>query len=610
MSQLAYNFALVLACVFGTGVAYSAGRSGRANGAWPLLGMAVASVLWAVGTLGMIASSEPVAKLRWLQFSYLGISTAPVAFFLFALEYTGFQRYVTAPTVSGLLGLSGLVVGLTWTNPLHNYYWASIAYTSAVPSGVSTSPEMGFWGFVVMTYVLLGVGSFLLIRYALIAPHLYRSQSVVILVAVATPWAANVPHALQLMAADYTPVALAVTTGGFWAAMRRYRLTDLSPIALRTIFESIQAGVIVLDRNRRVADANTAAQDLLGHEGSPIGQPLRALVSSALEAQIHDLDAGDTLVVLAEELRPEDVRAASTRPGLDARHIEVRVTPIKTASGRQEGRLIVFSDVTERQRRQRQLKRKNEQLEKFASVVSHDLRTPLNVAAGNLTLAQEALEESPSNGPNASPDDEPAPGAFLDRAGRALDRMETLIDDLLALATGGADLADAEPVALSTVATEAWETVDTREAALQTDTTATVHADRSRLLQLLENLFHNAVQHGGASVTVTVGDRPGGFYVADDGPGFSDTDREPSDADRAQALEAGYTTREDGTGFGLSIVREIAEAHGWSIQLRSATTGGARIDVTGVADSPHPQPDTSADTHARASASTSPKGAA
>ncbi|OYR57107.1 hypothetical protein DJ71_26370, partial [Halorubrum sp. E3] len=72
-----------------------------------------------------------------------------------------------------------------------------------------------------------------------------------------------------------------------------------------------------------------------------------------------------------------------------------------------------------------------------------------------------------------------------------------------------------------------------------------------------------------------VGDLPDGFYVEDDGPGIPE-------AERDDVFESGHTTAEDGTGFGLAIVREIVEAHGWSVAVAEGAAGGARFEFTGV----------------------------
>ncbi|MFB6271074.1 MAG: sensor histidine kinase, partial [Halobacterium sp.] len=88
-----------------------------------------------------------------------------------------------------------------------------------------------------------------------------------------------------------------------------------------------------------------------------------------------------------------------------------------------------------------------------------------------------------------------------------------------------------------------------------------------------------------ASVTVTVGDAGSdGFYVADDGPGIPESERDA-------VFEGGYTTAEDGTGFGLAIVEDIVEAHGWTVDVTASEDGGARFDVRGVTTAdPSPSP--------------------
>jgi len=103
--------------------------------------------------------------------------------------------------------------------------------------------------------------------------------------------------------------------------------------------------------------------------------------------------------------------------------------------------------------------------------------------------------------------------------------------------------------------------VETDTAELRVDDDLAFKADPARLKRLFENLFRNALDHGGPDVTVTVGalsDKPG-FYVFDDGPGIPEGDGD-------SVFEPGYTTREEGTGFGLAIVAEMVTAHGWTIQ--------------------------------------------
>jgi PAS domain S-box-containing protein len=225
-------------------------------------------------------------------------------------------------------------------------------------------------------------------------------------------------------------------------------------------------------------------------------------------------------------------------------HAETRLT-----------RLINRRELTERTR---ELERQNERLEEFASVVSHDLRNPLNVVRGRLELASEQTDET-----------------HLEDAAAALDRMESLVDDLLTLARQGPEIGELQAVDLGDSVTDCWTTVETSEATLDLQVDGEIRAIPGRLKQLLENLIGNAIEHAGPDVTVTVGTMATGFYVEDDGPGI------PAER-QADIFEPGYSTGSQVTGLGLNIVTEVADAHGWTITVTDSPDGGARFEFTGV----------------------------
>jgi CheY-like chemotaxis protein len=207
-----------------------------------------------------------------------------------------------------------------------------------------------------------------------------------------------------------------------------------------------------------------------------------------------------------------------------------------------------------------EIERQRDRLDEFASVVSHDLRSPLSVAQGHLELARSAAD------PTAAVD-------HLETIDDALGRMDELIDDVLGLARQGKRVDETTSVPLEDLVTQAWASVDHGEGAtLDTGDLPTVEADRERLRALLENLFRNARDHAGPASTVTVESlADGGFAVADDGPGV------PAD-ERESVFDHGYSTSESGTGFGLSIVDTVARAHGWDVTLTESSSSGARFE--------------------------------
>lgn len=220
-------------------------------------------------------------------------------------------------------------------------------------------------------------------------------------------------------------------------------------------------------------------------------------------------------------------------------------------------RIAGFSrDITGRKVNERALATQNRRLERLASIVSHDLQSPLSVVEGSIDLARETGDEG-----------------HLDRAERAAERIGSLAEDILTLARRGDAVGDLAPVTLSAVARRAWDETDTTGARLAVESDGVVEADRQRLRQLFANLFDNAASHGGDDVLVRVGTTHDGFYVADDGAGIDDDVGET-------VFDPTYTTCDDGTGLGLDIVRAVAEAHGWTVALAESVDGGARFAVT------------------------------
>jgi PAS domain S-box-containing protein len=211
-----------------------------------------------------------------------------------------------------------------------------------------------------------------------------------------------------------------------------------------------------------------------------------------------------------------------------------------------------------RAERERQLARRNERLNDFASIVSHDLRNPLNVASSHTELAR--LTDDPEE--------------HLDQIEDSLLRMEELIEDLLTRARGEGEI-EREQLSLAQTAREAWGSVDTKSATLKLDGDGRLKADPDRLQQLFENLFRNAVEHGGHSVTIRIGTTDDGFYIADNGPGIPEDKRDG-------IFEQGVTHSEDGTGYGLAIVADIVDGHGWDISVGESSDGGARFDISNL----------------------------
>ena len=321
-----------------------------------------------------------------------------------------------------------------------------------------------------------------------------------------------------------------------------------------TVVQASGDPIYTLDETGTLTTLNEALVELTGYEKSDlIGEHISKIISTV------DCERGEQLirelVSSSKErgtLEMDIITADGTRTQCEN---HVALLPFEDEF---QGTVGVIRDISTRVEREQELQRERDRLDEFASIVSHDLRNPLNVAKGRLALAQEECESD----------------HFTD-VERALERMQTLIEDLLVFSRAGSEVASAMTVDFGLIVESCWKHVDTADATLVNDVDVTLYADGSRLKQLVENLIRNAIEHGGSDATVTVGTLATGFFVEDDGPGIPEEVRE-------DVFETGYSTNVEGTGFGLSIVDQIVDAHEWTIHVTDGTAGGARFEITGI----------------------------
>lgn len=224
------------------------------------------------------------------------------------------------------------------------------------------------------------------------------------------------------------------------------------------------------------------------------------------------------------------------------------------------------------------LERSNHDLEQFASVVSHDLKTPLVVVRGYVDLLSAVAKEHPERGAEAA--------QFAEAARGGVQRMVRLIDDLLAYAVAGRPLAGAMPVALDDLAADVVADLGTELAA--TDVRCTVGAlpvvlgEATQLHQLVQNLLTNAIRFrdptGPSAIDVSAEPSPGGWLivVADNGVGI-----EPDLREEVFAMfnRGAASSKSPGTGVGLAICARVVANHDGRIWVEGNPGGGTRVCV-------------------------------
>ena len=492
--------------------------------------------LWAIGYLGYFLLPTAEVKVAAYTFGLIAALGCVGAWLYFSAAYTGrsprqapYRRLI----VGGFLG----IVAVKVTNPIHQLYFTTEWVTEPFPH-LALHQGMLHWVILAISYVVIGISFFMLLERFFQAGT--SARPLVALVGfTALPIVFNLYGAMGsfLLPIWYEPFGVAIfAVGTLFVYFERFEAIQFSG--------GTDTPTIFLDQDWTIRDVNQAAITLFPELDGGIGRPLDTRLPKAATAAAN----GNT-----DPIRIEHKGSP--------RYYDVSMTPITTGEV-VTGRLVTLNDVSEREQYRQRLERQNERLEQFTSVVSHDLRNPLSVADGHLELGRETGERE-----------------HFEKVAMAHDRMLELIEDLLELAKSGMDIGETEPVELEDLVHDCWELIQTAEATLsvQEELSMSIEADKDRLRELFENLFRNAIEHGGSDVVITVGLLPdeSGFYVEDTGPGIPDENRE-------EVLEPGYSTSEDGTGFGLTIVKEIVEAHGWEIGVTAGMDGGARFEITGV----------------------------
>ncbi|WP_435062176.1 histidine kinase N-terminal 7TM domain-containing protein [Halobaculum sp. EA56] len=515
-------------------------------GATPLATMLAGQVWWSVFFVFELRADTLAAKTFYSDVQWVGVVVIPVAWLLFALEYTGRDRYVRPRYVALLAVVPAVTVLLAATGGYHDLlYLDSRLVTVDGRAVLNRTGGPWYWVITAYTYLLGLLGSIPLLRLVRSDALPFRGQSLGLLVGTAAPWASN---ALFLAGAvpsglDPTPVLFAVSGVAYLGAITRFRLLGTSPSAnhraRRLVFERMREGAVVVDRHDYVVDMNERASDVLGvSSAEALGRP------------------ADEVVPRYDQL-PEEGRSSrhlATGSGFQQRQYDATVTAVADFHGRPLGRVVSFHDVSDHFRRQ-------QRLEVLNRVLRHNIRTETNLIYGNadLAAADDAHVEAVKEGAMRIE-------AISDKARDAIDIFER-------------GRHPDESVSLSAVLEECVASARERHPEPEYDLAAEADgaAVSSVLVPVLENVVENAAEHNDAEepwvrVRATRDDGAVRVRVVDNGPGIADHER--------AVLERGNETPlEHGSGLGLWLVAWGVDMADGELSIDDGEAGGTAVTV-------------------------------
>lgn len=528
----------------------------------------VMAVVWSLGTVMTVFTRRDVAQHIWYPFSELGVTLMPLNWLVFTIIYTGREHWLKKRTWIALLTL-----------PLSRI--AKLLLVDAL-GVVPPLPliEAIDWFTMMYGFLLLIIGA-LLMGLSMLRASMYRRQFLYILAGSLLPWIFAFLEIIGLSFPDFSLLPMAFAVGSVLGArgIAQYKVFDIMPVAVDTVIESINDGVLVLDREHHIVHLNPAAHAMLNVNSKVVkGQSVAEILSVTPNLFDNVCAHGSVLEIT------EDNEAL--------RYYELRCSPLYDQHENLAGHLLLLHDVTTRKQSEKALRQAKEAAEAanraksvFLANMSHELRTPLNAILGFSDLMRRD--------PNVTTTQQD----HLETIHRSGEHLLTLINDVLQMSKIEAGqttvyLEDFDLIRLL----EATEDIFRLRAARRdlqlmferaNDVPRYVRADESKLRQVLLNLISNAIkftEEGG--VTVRVGYRESDddtkrllFEVEDTGVGIPEDELEAL-FDPFVQTASGHQS-EEGTGLGLAISQQFVQLMDGDIEVLSEVDKGSlfKFDV-------------------------------
>ncbi|KAA3662539.1 MAG: PAS domain-containing protein [Chloroflexi bacterium] len=563
----------------------------QAAGAKPFLLLMLGVAIWLIGYTFEISGRDINTSLFWANISYFGITSLPVAWLIFSLEYSGRSRLLTVRNISLLFFEPAIIMLLIWTDNFHHLFRQSVTMTMTdLMPLLEIVRGPSFWVHTAYSYLLLVLGTVILGIGFFRSSRIYRRQMGIVFVGALIPWVANIFFVFFAKSGptlDPTPFSFLGTGILMSWAIFGYSFIDIAPIARNNVVENLNDAMFVLDSKNRVIDINPAARRLLGDiDGWIVGQPAAEL----FKAWPHLIEKFRDEIQIHKEVMFHD--------GEQERFYDLRISPLLNKQGGVNGRLVMLHDTTEHKQVADELRLAKEAAETanrakstFLANMSHELRTPLTVIIGYAELLQELTSD---NQYELLPD-------RLEKIKWSADHLLTIISELLDLSKIEAgrmelyeticnvpELIESVTDSVIPLLTQNGNVVD-MIIAPEVDSLLT---DEVKLRQILLNLLSNAAKftengrielsvfsqtnaksgENGSAVPQLV------FQVSDTGIGLSDDQIETLFEPFVQA-ELSTTKSYGGTGLGLSISRHLCHILGGTIQVESMPGQGSIFTV-------------------------------
>ncbi len=276
-----YGTILLLSTAVSWSVAAAAWCRGENRMARLLVALLIACGFWSLCFAMRISSSDELWELSWLRLTWIGILIVPLLWLSFVLRFIGYERWLTRRRMVLLIVPLLIFYALVLTNESHHLI--SVQFEPNVIAGLRVYyalPAPLYYGIVLYLYMLILAGLVLLVRTIRRTPAPERLPHIVVFLTGLTPLIGNI---LQLVfrlskLVDITTILFTVCGVLYLWVIFGHKLLEIGAIARNTVIDNLPDGMIVVDRNLRVADLNPGAYRFIGtglDRSMLIGNPIR-----------------------------------------------------------------------------------------------------------------------------------------------------------------------------------------------------------------------------------------------------------------------------------------------------------------------------------------------
>lgn len=542
----------------------------------------LSSAIWSLGYGFELASPILEQAKFFVNIEYLGIASIPLNWLLFCLKLSGEERwYKQKINISIQISIAVIAILVVWTNDLHHLHFKGF-HMDATGEFPMLALEMGpsYWIFTIYFYLLLAIGSYLLIVTFSKSDPIYKRQNYSILVATFIPWAANLAYLLGFRPfgdLDITPFAFIATVFLITIAIYRFKLFDILPVAREKALELMQDGFAILDGKNRIIDYNSAfRKHLLDFKANKImGAPIDLLFpdQKKLIALLNERRSGKIELKVQNSAGSFDLEA------------EIKTLNENQLQLNSEAIIIKLQDLTALRKEALKSKAQTEELQqlnqlkdRIFSIIAHDLRGPLINLTEIIKMTSDdviTIEEFKVLAPTLS---------------RDISYTTELLDNILHWSRSqlkgygiNKDFFDLKNMLVNEI-NHHLPVAQAKKIQIIQDVFPgeMVFADRLMIQIVVRNILNNAIKfcHENSKIHITAVYKGDGFIelcIEDNGIGMSDS------ALKKIFNGAGSSTRgtmnEKGTGLGLLICKEFIEKNDGKLVVKSELGKGSSFYI-------------------------------